>query len=259
MSDYHDLGLRADLAMWLKSSLERRHVLQLGLVGVGTLLTSCSVAQTAEACVNEIPEETAGPFPGDGSNGANALTRSGIVRGDIRASLNTGNIAEGIPLTVQLQLVDVNNGCAPLAGYVVYLWHCSREGLYSMYSNGVTDEDYLRGVQETDSEGKLTFISVFPGCYTGRWPHIHFEIYPSLAVATNAANKINTSQLAFPEEVCDTVYETAEGYSQSVNNLSRLSLESDNIFSDGVEEQMATMTGNTTDGYLATLVVGVAA
>ena len=215
-----------------------------------------SVAQTAEACVSEIPEETAGPFPGNGSNGANALTRSGIMRSDIRASLNTGNIAEGVPLTVQLQLV--NAGCAPLAGHVVYLWHCSREGLYSVYSNGVTDEDYLRGVQEADGEGKMTFTSVFPGCYAGRWPRIHFEIYPSLAVATDAANKIHTSQLAFPEEVCDTVYETAEGYSESTNNLSRLSLETDNIFSDGVEQQMATVTGNTTDGYLATLVVGIA-
>jgi protocatechuate 3,4-dioxygenase beta subunit len=258
MLDYHDLGLRADLRMWLKSSLERRHVLQLGLVGIGTLLTSCSAAQTAEACASEIPEETAGPFPGDASNGANALTRSGIVRSDIRASLNTGTVAEGVPLTVQLQLVNVNDGCAPLTGYAVYLWHCSREGLYSMYSNGVTDEDYLRGVQEADSEGKVTFTSVFPGCYAGRWPHIHFEIYPSLAVATDAANKIHTSQLTFPEEVCDTLYETAEGYSQSVNNLSRISLETDNIFSDGVSEQMATVAGNITDGYLATLIVGIA-
>lgn len=257
MDDFHDLGLSADLAMWTRSTLERRHILQLGLVGIGTLLSSTALAQAA-SCVTEIPEETAGPYPGDGSNGANALTRSGIVRSDIRASLNTGNIAEGVPLTIQLQLVNSNADCAPLAGYAIYLWHCSREGLYSMYSNGVTDEDYLRGVQETDSEGKVTFTSIFPACYSGRWPHIHFEMYPSLAVATDAANKIHTSQLAMPEDICDTVFGSVEGYSQSVTNLSQITLETDNVFRDGVTEQLATVTGNVTDGYLATLTVGLA-
>lgn len=126
-----------------------------------------------------------------------------------------------------------------------------------MYSNGVTNEDYLRGVLETDAEGKVTFTSIFPGCYSGRWPHIHFEMYPSLASATDDSNKIHTSQLAFPEDVCGAVY-GAEGYSQSVSNLSRLSLETDNVFRDGVDEQMATVTGNVTDGYLATLIVGLA-
>jgi protocatechuate 3,4-dioxygenase beta subunit len=256
MSDIYDLGLKADVAMWLKSPLERRRILQLGALGIGTLLSSSSLAQAA-ACVGEIPEETAGPYPGDGSNGANALALSGIVRSDIRSSLSTGTVAEGVPLTVQLQLVNSNADCAPLAGYAIYLWHCSREGLYSMYSSGVTDEDYLRGVQETDSEGNVTFTSIFPACYAGRWPHIHFEMYPSLAAATNGANKVHTSQLALPQDVCDIVYAT-DGYSQSVNNLAQITLESDNVFSDGVEQQMASVTGNTTDGYLATLVVGIA-
>jgi hypothetical protein len=86
--------------------------------------------------------------------------------------------------------------------------------------------------------------------------HIHFEIYRSLAEATNAANKIQTSQLALPEDVCSTVFESATGYSQSVNNLSQTSLDTDNVFRDGVTEQLATVTGN--PGYLATLSVGVA-
>ncbi len=260
MNDFHDLGLKADLAMWTHTPLDRRRILQLGLVGIGTLLTGCSISQSQTddtGCVTEIPEETAGPFPGNGSNGANALTRSGIVRSDVRASLATGTIAAGVPLAVQLQLVNVNAACAPLAGYAIYLWHCDREGRYSMYSNGVTGEDYLRGVQETDSEGKVTFQSIFPACYDGRWPHIHFEIYPSLALATDDANKLHTSQLAIPEDVCDVVYAT-EGYAQSISNLSRTSLTTDNVFRDGADEQLATTTGNVTGGYVATLVVGVA-
>lgn len=255
MDDYHDLGFKADLAMWLRSSLERRHILQLGLVGIGMLLSG-SLAQVT-SCVKEIPEETAGPFPADGSQNLNVLRSSGIVRSDIRASLSTGNVAGGVPLTVQLQLVNTNAGCTPLVGYAIYAWHCSREGLYSLYSNGATDEDYLRGVQETDAEGKVSFSSVFPGCYAGRWPHIHFEIYPSLATATDAANKIHTSQLAFPKDACDSAYQT-EGYGQSVINLSQLSLETDMVFRDGVGQQLATVTGNVSDGYLAGLVVGVA-
>jgi protocatechuate 3,4-dioxygenase beta subunit len=256
--DFHDLGLQGDLAMWERSPVKRRQVVKLGLVGIATLLTGCSRSQTTDGCLTEIPEETAGPFPGNGSNGQNALTRSGIVRGDVRASLATGTVAGGVPLSVQLQLVNVNAGCAPLEGYALYLWHCDREGRYSMYSNGVTNEDYLRGVQASDAEGKVTFTSVFPGCYQGRWPHIHFEIYPSLARATSADNKLHTSQLAFPEDVCAAVYGSS-GYEQSVRNLSPLSLASDNVFrDDGAKSQLAAMTGDLTNGYLATLVVGVA-
>ena len=100
------------------------------------------------------------------------------------------------------------------------MWHCDRDGAYSLYSNGVTTENYLRGVQAADSNGVVTFTSIFPACYSGRWPHIHFEVYPSLAKATDQANKIATSQIALPKDACDTVYAT-DGYSQSVTNLAR--------------------------------------
>ena len=82
------------------------------------------------------------------------------------------------------------------------------------------NENYLRGVQETDDKGQVKFTTIFPACYDGRWPHIHFEVYPSLAKATNSANKIATSQMALPEEACKAVYATA-GYEQSVQNLSQ--------------------------------------
>ena len=158
-----------------------------------------SSAAAGEVCA-DIPEETAGPFPGDGSNGPNILTESGIVRSDITPSFGSSTtVAEGVPLTVRLALQDAANGCAPLAGAAVYLWHCDREGRYSMYSDGVTEENYLRGVQEADADGMVTFTSIFPACYQGRWPHIHFEVYPSLAEATAAGTLLATSQLAFPE------------------------------------------------------------
>ncbi|CAL9306274.1 intradiol ring-cleavage dioxygenase [Streptomyces sp. SudanB52_2052] len=221
--------------------------------------SSTSSSSSSSAACAEIPEETAGPFPGDGSNGVNVLKESGVVRSDITKSFgdSAGGTAEGVPLTITLTVVDAASGCgSPKKGAAVYLWHCDREGNYSLYSEGVTDENYLRGVQETDDQGRVTFTSVFPGCYAGRWPHIHFEVYGSLADATAATSITNTSQLAFPKDVCDTVYAT-EGYDASVRNLSSLSLETDNIFSDGHAQQLATVKGSTTEGYTATLTVPV--
>ena len=142
-----------------------------------------------------------------------------------------------MPLTIDLTVVDTAAGCAPLAGAAVYLWHCDREGRYSMYSQGVEDENYLRGVQEADADGRLTFTSIFPACYSGPWPHIHFEVFAEpRRRRPAAATPIATSQLALPEDVCDAVYAT-EGYEQSVANLARVSLETDNVFSDGRRPQ----------------------
>ena len=103
----------------------------------------------------------------------------------------------------------------------MYLWHCDRPGRYSLYSSGVTNQNYLRGVQEADASGRVTFTTVFPGCYAGRWPHIHFEVFPSLSAATNVGNKVATSQIALPKDACDAVYATS-GYESSVRNLAQV-------------------------------------
>jgi protocatechuate 3,4-dioxygenase beta subunit len=182
-----------------------------------------------------------------------------VVRSDIRSSFNgSTGVATGVPLTIKLQIVNTNGSCATLAGYAVYLWHCTLDGLYSLYSSGVTGENYLRGVQAADSTGTVTFQSIFPGCYSGRVPHIHFEVYPTLAKSTSASNRIKTSQFTFPVATCNEVYATS-GYSASVRNMAQISLATDNVFSDGYSLQMGTMTGNATDGYTVTLTVGVAA
>ncbi|MGQ0844246.1 MAG: intradiol ring-cleavage dioxygenase [Sporichthyaceae bacterium] len=205
----------------------------------------------------EIPAETAGPYPGDGSNGPNVLNQSGVVRRDIRTGFaGAAATAAGVPLTVRLTITDHGAGGPPLEGAAVYLWHCDRDGRYSLYSTGLTDQNYLRGVQVADADGVLEFTTVFPGCYDGRWPHIHFEVYPDLATATKAGTKLRTTQLALPEDVSKTVYAT-DGYATSVANLSRTSLASDNVFSDGYALQLAKVTGSVADGYVATLGVPV--
>lgn len=209
-----------------------------------------------------IPSETGGPYPGDGTNAnangvANALILAGIVRSDIRASVaGPTGVAAGVPLTIRLQMVNAGASCASLAGSAVYLWHCDRDGNYSMYSAGITGENYLRGVQEADSTGMVTFTTIFPGCYAGRMPHVHFEVYASLARANSAANRIKTSQFGFPAASLAEAY-SATGYSTSVRNLAGMSYATDNVFSDGTSLQIVTLTGSPSLGYTATLTVGV--
>ncbi len=276
------------------------------VVDVGAVTAFASAAASGSSATpgsgtcSIIPEETEGPYPGDGSNGLNnatppnggqpptgagapgnpptastttttssttntsssgtinALSLSGIVRRDIRSSVGgaTG-VAQGIPLTVKLKLVNTGASCASLANYAIYIWHCTRDGLYSLYSTGVTGENFLRGVQATDSDGVATFTTIFPGCYLGRMPHIHFEVFRSVSTATSATGKIKTSQMAFPIAICNQVY-TAEGYSSSASNFKKISFATDNVFSDGTSLQMVSITGDNTNGYVATLQVGIA-
>jgi protocatechuate 3,4-dioxygenase beta subunit len=220
--------------------------------------TEATTATTASGeSTTPIPEETGGPYPADGSNGPNVLAESGVVRRDITTSFgDLSGTAAGVPLTMSLNLSDASGGSA-LAGAAVYLWHCDQAGRYSLYSEGATDQNYLRGVQESDADGVVTFTSIFPAAYSGRWPHIHFEVYASLDDATGGASPVTTSQVALPEDVCDLVYET-DGYDASVRNMSQTSLTSDNVFGDdGAVRQLATVTGSVDTGFVATLAVPV--
>ena len=126
-----------------------------------------------------------------------------------------------------------------------------------MYSEGVTEENYLRGVQIADGDGKVRFTSIFPACYTGRWPHIHFEVYPDQASITDSTTAIATSQVALPQNACDAVYATT-GYESSVSNLAQLTLASDNVFGDDSgASQLGAVTGSVAQGYTVTLTAGV--
>ncbi|KQV67564.1 hypothetical protein ASC64_09975 [Nocardioides sp. Root122] len=293
----HDLGLQHDLGTIQRRgfarSMGRRGVLGvlggLGVVAVAGCASDESSASTAsgstgaatggppsggpgggpdgggmgadssvETADGEIPEETAGPYPGDGSNGPDVLSESGVVRSDITSSFGSASgVAEGVPLTLRFRVHDLTgDDVEVLAGAAIYAWHCDRDGSYSMYDGAAQEENYLRGVQETDADGWVEFTSIFPGCYSGRWPHVHFEVYESLDAATDVSNKLRTSQLALPQDVCETVYATP-GYESSVVNLAQISLDSDNIFSDGYSLQMATVKGSVTDGYTSMLNVPI--
>ncbi len=286
----HDRGLPADLEMLLNQLRPRRNVLRLlGLSAGGLILTGCGGGGSSDgttttgtttdtgsstgtgssnsANCSVTVSETEGPYPADGSNSSsgtlrNVLTTSGVVRTDIRPSFGgvSSNTAAGLPVTLAIQLVNTNNSCAPLAGYPIYIWHCTQSGQYSLYD--LPNENYLRGVQVTDANGMVSFTTIFPGCYSGRWPHIHFEVYPTLASATSYRNKILTSQFALPQTVCNTVYNLTSGYTSSRSNFQSISLATDNVFRDNTSAQITAMTpafsGDSTNGYAAAVTVGVA-
>jgi protocatechuate 3,4-dioxygenase beta subunit len=277
----HDLGLQHDLGTLerrgFSPGLGRRGVLGvlggLGVVAVAGCASDDSRGgvsgspgapgggggdSSVEVTEGEIPEETAGPYPGDGSNGPDVLSESGVVRSDITTSFGSASgVAEGVPLTLRFKVYDLTGeDVEVLAGAAIYAWHCDRDGAYSMYDGAAADQNYLRGVQESDADGWVELTTIFPGCYSGRWPHVHFEVYESLDAATSVSNKLRTSQLAFPQDVCEEVY-AATGYETSITNLAGVSLDSDGIFSDGYSLQMASMEGSVTDGFTATLNVPI--
>ncbi|MEV4702345.1 intradiol ring-cleavage dioxygenase [Actinoplanes sp. NPDC049316] len=259
----HDKGLQFDL----RTMSRRRLLAALGGAGAMALVGACSTGAEAETTpaasassrgsLAEVESETAGPYPADGSNGPDVRTLGGIVRKDIRSSFGDADgVAEGVPLEFALVVKDLNG--AAVNGAAVYAWHCDRDGNYSLYSTGVTDQNYLRGIQQTDETGTAAFTSIFPACYSGRWPHIHFEVYSSLENATSGSGPIvKTSQIAIPEDVSKAVYATA-GYSKSVTNLSQVTLATDNVFGDdSAARELATVTGSVDAGYRATLTIAI--
>lgn len=225
--------------------------------------TTTGTTTTSGSCIVD-PQETNGPYPADGSNSlngsvVNVLDDTGIARTDIRSSFGSSTAtAAGLYMQLTITVVNVNSSCAPLAGYAVYIWHCTTDGKYSLYD--LPSENYLRGVGVTDANGQVTFTSIFPGCYSGRYPHIHFEVYPSLARATSYANRVLTSQFAMPSAACAIVYATS-AYSSSRTNFASTTIANDNVFGDNTSAQIAamtpTMTGDATNGFTGSVTVGL--
>jgi len=211
------------------------------------------------------PTETRGPYPADGTNASsgstnNVLTASGIVRSNIRPSfIGSSTVAAGVPLTLTITLVNLQASCAPLANYAIYLWHADALGRYSLYS--APSETYLRGVQQTNASGKVTFQTIVPGCYAGRFPHLHVEIFATLASANNGANALLVGQLIVPASVCSAVYADTATYAGSATNFAAVTIANDNVFGDNSTTEnlgrTLEVTGSVAAGYTAQVTVGI--
>ncbi|MFM8744700.1 MAG: intradiol ring-cleavage dioxygenase [Cytophagales bacterium] len=191
--------------------------------------------------------ETAGPFP--------TKNPDNLVMADIRSDRT------GVELSVKLTIQNKNNGCAPLTGVVVDIWHCDKDGAYSQYGGtgmqtvNYTAVNFLRGRQTTDLNGQVGFKTIFPGWYSGRATHIHVHIY------TATGTSLLVTQIAFPEGESSAVNQvnasTANGYTKVMSGYTANA--NDNVFSDGTSTELATLTGSVSTGFelLHTIVVSL--
>lgn len=220
----------------------------LGIAFVAPLSKSCSKTdvtgntdEKGSGSCTTTPTETEGPFP---TKSPSSLLQSNIV-GD----------RTGVPLTVKIHITNRNGNCAALSDAIVDIWQCDAAGNYSEYGgSGMQSTNYasvhwLRGRQITDSNGLVTFTSIFPGWYSGRAPHIHVHVYNTGGVS------LLVTQIAFPTDICNTVYTMASPYqsrgTQDTQNAN------DNVFSDSLSAELATVTGSVSAGYTLTHTITV--
>ncbi|MBV6641481.1 MAG: intradiol ring-cleavage dioxygenase [Cyclobacteriaceae bacterium] len=220
--------------------MDRKNFIKQSLTGIGTIVGIPTILARCKDEDNDItpideestisgecelsPAETAGPFP--------IKTPAQLVRENIVSDRT------GVALLMSITVQDQSNGCAPLAGVYVDVWHCDKDGNYSQY-NSYTNASFLRGRQLTDENGVASFISIFPGWYPGRAPHIHVEVLDS------NMQSMRVSQIAFPVDTYTEVYNST-GY----NGAPDTSNTRDGIFSNSLLGNMADkITGNIEDGY----------
>lgn len=241
----------------------------LGVLGTaigGTVLAACGSRANGQGSARCLatPAEIAGPFPADGTQGRggiNVLDREGILRSDIRSSFaGLEGTAEGVPLDLEIALVATAGGCGPLAGWAIYLWQNDARGEYSLYT--LPEANYLRGLQQSGDEGTLRFRTIVPGCYGGRYPHIHFEVFSSAEAAISGEPGLLVSQFALPAAECRAVYAADQRYGDSLANLDRLPITRDFVFRDASAEVLALQTialeGDRTGGFRGKATVGLA-
>lgn len=236
--------------------MDRRNVLKgIGALGIASIIPKManSLSDGRDEPSNDdllksdcttIPSETAGPYPVPSSVSSSTLLRSEITEGT----------QTGIPLTLTFTFINVDNNCEPVEGLRVDIWHCNTRGYYSAYddqpgidgSQSFGGETWLRGIQYTDSNGQVTFTSIYPGWYTPRATHIHIQVFDS------SNNEIITTQVAFPDSINTTV--NAFYATSGTNSFTNIN---DMVFSDSYTDQLMTVTGNTTTGYLGTKEIAI--
>jgi len=224
--------------------MERKDFIKNGLGFLGMVVTAPALLRSktmqdnkAASDCGSTNSETAGPFP--------THTPSALVNTNIVSDRN------GIPLTINLTINNANAGCAAFEGAIVDIWHCDKDGNYSEYGGtgmqpaNYTNLHFLRGRQTTNAGGQVSFTSIFPGWYNGRATHIHVHIYNA------SGNSLLVTQIAFPEGTGSAVTlvnaSTANGYTKGMNGYTYNA--SDNVFSDGVANEMSVVSGTVADGF----------
>lgn len=235
--------------------MDRKKFIRNGILGIASLATASKLLESCSKSDNEeidssstdgsctvSPSETKGPFP--------IKTPSQLVLENIKSD------RIGVALLINLKIENKKNDCEPLSGVLVDVWHCDKDGNYSEYGGtqmqqaDYTTVHFLRGRQTSDTNGNVSFISIYPGWYQGRAPHVHVE------VLSTSGTSLLVTQIAFPETISSQVYSStnyaAHGQADTANTK-------DNVFSDSLADELATISGNLTDGYTLTKTITVSA
>ena len=226
--------------------MDRKKFIRNGILGIASLATASKLLESCSKIDNDnsgsnsstdgsctvSPAETKGPFP--------IKTPSQLVLENIKSD------RIGVALLINLTIENKSTNCAPLENALVDVWHCDKDGNYSEYGGtsmqqtNYTEVHFLRGRQTTNAKGEVSFLSIFPGWYQGRAPHVHVEIL------TATGSSLLVTQIAFPENVSSEVYSStnyvAHGQADTSNTR-------DSVFFDSLDDELATVTGSLTDGY----------
>ncbi|MGH7792006.1 MAG: intradiol ring-cleavage dioxygenase [Thermodesulfobacteriota bacterium] len=230
--------------------LSRREVIALLGGAAASMLVGCPGEQSSSTPVTETgtpscvvrPEQTEGPF----------FVDEHLNRSDIRPDPSDGSVKQGVLLQLVLRVSRfASNGCSPLLGANVDIWHCDALGAYSDFSfEGTAGKKFLRGYQVTDANGSVRFTTIYPGWYPGRTVHIHFKVRTGSA---SVRSYEFTSQLYFDDSITDEVH-TKEPYASRGQRTLRNA--QDGIYRAG-GNQLMLLLKKAGQGYEATFDIGL--
>ncbi len=234
--------------------MDRKKFIRNGILGIASLATA---TKFLESCSKSDNDETDSSNSGDGSCTVSPSETKGPFPIKTPSQLVLENIKSdriGIALLINLKIENRNNNCEPLSGVLVDVWHCDKDGNYSEYGGtqmqqaDYTSVHFLRGRQTTNANGEVSFISIYPGWYQGRAPHVHVEVLSS------SGNSLLVTQIAFPETISSQVYSSTNYASHGQADTTNAK---DNVFADSLANEMAAITGNLTDGFTLTKTITV--
>jgi protocatechuate 3,4-dioxygenase beta subunit len=180
------------------------------------------------------PEVTEGPYWID-----NKLTRRDVREGKA-----------GTPLLLELTIVNAKT-CKPIRNADVEIWHADAAGEYSGFDNGLSATRYLRGHQRSNALGKASFLTVFPGWYPGRTPHIHLKAH------IGQDRVVHTGQVFFNEAIAAQVYRQSAYARRGQPDTPH---SRDGIYAQaGGGRAVARLSKRAAGGYVGRIVIGVAA
>jgi protocatechuate 3,4-dioxygenase beta subunit len=178
------------------AGVSRRQALAgFGSVTLGALIAACSDDDDGSALEGATNEKTVTDFDGAARCTRTAEETEGPfyfevdrVRSDIREG------RPGAELRLRVRVRDLSAGCKPIQNAVVDIWHCDATGSYSERG-----ETFLRGLQVTDRDGAVEFITLYPGWYPGRTVHIHAKVHVD-------KRTVLTTQFYFNDGFTDRVF-----------------------------------------------------